>query len=236
MDGWSYPTINMEEVEKWEEEFSNLPLIYKVIFLRDKMKWSWRRITKFLYPNLKGERFEKTMLKLHGNYLKTKRKLNKGVITFSVITPPDLENLIDERDYLIKMLSIMRDEEKRKDIYRKLNFVKSLILLYLIVWRFGLEKEFGKVYGVYSKLKDRVDWGKDHVKMSGGKTIEWCSNEISSLIIVSTVVGIGISPKIKEMIEFLTNGNEKKKKRILRIIMEKFGDVVTQSILLPFFS
>ncbi|MEM4620914.1 MAG: hypothetical protein QW607_11975, partial [Desulfurococcaceae archaeon] len=154
----------------------------------------------------------------------------------SVITPPDLIQLIDERDYLIKVLALVENEDRKREIYKKLNMVKGEILLHLIIWRFDLEKHSGKIFGVYNKLKDRIDWGKDHVKMSGPKTVEWCSIEFSSLIIVSIIIGVGMSPKIKELIEFLSKGNEKKKKRILRIIVEKFGDVVTQSILSPFFS
>ncbi|MEM4429617.1 MAG: hypothetical protein QXM08_00455 [Thermofilaceae archaeon] len=202
------------------------------LYLREVMGWSWLRIARYFYPDIDDKKeLCRRALSLRGGCISLKKKLRGKVIILPGYNPPLLNQLIEERDHLIRLMSIVKDEKKKKEIYKRLSLVKGEILLYLILLRFGLDKRVDDVFGVFNQLKDRIKWDKDHVK-SYDRVVEWCSIELASLIMVSLLVAVGPRPGVlADILQILSGGDERKKRRILDHVKRVFGDVITDYFL-----
>lgn len=206
------------------------------LYLREVMGWSWSQIIRYLYPDIKDRKeLKRRALSIRGGCITLKKKLKKKlgwkVIVLSGYSPPLLNQLIEERDHLIQLLRTVKDEEKKKEIYKRLSLVKGEILLYLLLLRFGLDKHAGDVFGAFNRLKDRIKWDKDHVKVYD-KVLEWCSIELASLIIVSLLLAVGPRPGVlRDVLQILSSGDERKKRRILEHMKKTYGDVIAEYFL-----
>ncbi|MEM4429595.1 MAG: hypothetical protein QXM08_00345 [Thermofilaceae archaeon] len=206
------------------------------LYLREVLGWSWSQFVRYLYPDIKDKKeLKRRVLSIRGGCINLKKKLKKKlgwkVIVLSGYSPPLLKQLIEERDHLIHLLSIVKDEKKKREAYRRLALVKAETLLYLLLMRFGMENRVEDVFGVFNRLKDSITWGKDHVK-AYDKVLEWCSIELASLIIVSLLLADGPRPGVlRDVLQILSSGDERKKRRILNHVKRVFGDVITEYFL-----
>ena len=237
----------------------------QILFLRNELGLSYRQIAKLVYNRSDS----KTVLKVNGIYKTYMQRYNGSKIR--VITKPGVitgDNIADtinyyplekiledhtivfagdlreERIKLAKMLKYVNNEDKRREIYRRLNKIKLLELVFAVYDLIGLSRHdktrmyLSMLYSTARKLVERVDLDRDGVKRTNN-SIKYLNGEAAAFIYVVYFTVLHNTPynhlldRVNEIVYSLMSEKHRSKKieKIKEIITKKYSDVLATVIL-----
>ncbi len=234
-------------------------------YLREELGLSYRQIARIVY----GRTDSLTILKVNGIYKTYMRRYNASKINVitkhGVITGDNIAdtvnyysldkvledhsisfigNLAEERKRLARLLKHVKDPGKRREVYRRINRVKLLELVFIVYDIIGLSQYdparmyLSALYSVAKKLVDRVDLDRDGVKRISN-SIRYLNGEASAFLYIVYFTVLHNTPynhlldKINEIIYSLTSEKHRSRKieKIKKIITEKYSDILASIII-----
>ena len=233
-----------------------------IVFLRDEIGLGFRQIARIVYPEEYKRDPDKTELKVYGLYVKKKNIEGKNkIISFSTGISQNIEHYVKTKIHeshepmylgdlrkrrfeLSRQLKYVKDDQRKRDIYREINKVKLLELLVIVYDLIGLS-EYDRdrmilmtIYNIGRKLIERIPLEKDHVKWRKSG-IDHLSEHAAAFLYVVYFIALyntqyqRFLEKIRELVYSIMKGRslEKKVEKIQRIMQERYGDIIPKVIL-----
>jgi len=140
------------------------------------------------------------------------------------------------------MLKFERDEEKRREIYRRINRAKLLELVLSVYYLIDLDRYdrdrmyYTMLYNVAKELVGRVDLCKDGVKRNRN-SLEYLSDDAAAFLYVTYFAVLynsrlqALLDRVREIVFHIIRGRKNRKiEKLHRIIREKYGDVIAKVV------
>ena len=154
----------------------------------------------------------------------------------------DVKDLRRERIFLARMLKFERDEEKRREIYRRINRAKLHELILSVYYLIDLERYdrdrmyYTMLYNVAKELVGKVDLCKDGVKEERN-SLEYLSDDAAVFLYITYFAVLynfrlqALLDRVREIVFHIIRSRKNRKiEKLHRIICEKYGDVIAKVV------